>query len=94
MITVNHCKTYTLELSIPAKDRLYPMFRETYDKRDSEPFLHTDEIFAFIESEVRPFVPFKKVKSPGFRLYTKNPDKAINMTVTFTLSEKSLDWIH
>lgn len=94
MITVKHRKTYTLELSIPSDDKLYAMFRETYDKRDSEPFLHTNEIFAFIESEVRPLVPFKKVKSYGFRLYTANPDKAIGMVVTFYLSDTDLDFIH
>lgn len=93
MITVKHCKTYTLELEISSRESSYEMFREAYDKHDSEPFARTEDIFEFIEREVRPLIPFKKVHSPGFRLYSTNPDRVIGCVVTYKLSNMEFDFI-
>ena len=93
MITVKHRKTYTLELEISVSDPNHAMFKEAFDKADSEPFARTQDIFDFIEREVRPLVPFKKANSPGFRLYSSNPDRAIGCVVTFSLSGIEFDYI-
>lgn len=94
MITVHHRKTYTLKLDIPSNDKLYPTIRDAYDKAKSEPFLHTDEIFAFIEEKVRPLVPYKRFRAYGFRLHSGESKQSIGMTVTFTFSGNELDFIH
>ena len=93
MITVKHRKTYTLELEISVSDPNYAMFKEAFDKADSEPFARTQDIFDFIEHEVRPLIPFKKVNSPGFRLYSLNSERAIGCTVTYALAGVQTDFI-
>lgn len=93
MIIVNHRKTYSLECKITERDSLYNMFAEAHDKRESDPWLHTDEIFEFINKEVRPLVPFKKTYTYGYRLHKKH-NGDIEMVVTFDLSNKEFDIIH
>lgn len=93
MITINHCKTYTLDCEITKRDESYSMFNEAYENHDNDPWLHTDEIFKLIEKEIRPLVPFKKVGSYGYRLIKWN-NGTILMKVTFDLNEKKLDIIH
>lgn len=91
---INHRKTYTLEIEIDTYDDQYLMFREAHDKAETEPFLHTQEIFDLIDSDVRPLVPFKKVHGYSYRLCSANPDRGIKCIVTFNLSDKSIDFIH
>lgn len=93
-MTIKHRKTYTLEIEIDTFDSMYSMFREAYDKAETEPFIHTQEIFDLIDRDVRPLVPFKKVHGYRYRLYSGNPDSGIKCTVTFDLSSNSYDFIH
>ena len=68
MMMVKHRKTYTLEIEIDTYDSMYSMFREAYEKAESEPFIHTQKIFDLIERDVRPLIPFKSVHGYSYRL--------------------------
>lgn len=91
---IKHRKTYTLEVKIDKFSDEYAMFREAYDKAETEPFIHVQEIFDLIDRDVRPLVPFKKVHGYSYSLYSGNPDCGIKCLVTFNLSATVYDYIY
>ena len=93
MMTINHRKTYTLDVEITKIDEEYAMFRDAYDNADSEPFKYIEEIGDIIEKELKPLVPFKKVYSWGYRLNVIGRNEDIKMTVTFNLARSDIDII-
>ena len=89
---VKHKKTYTLEVVIDKFSSRYDLFREACDKADTDPFLHTNEIFKIIETEIKPLVPFKRICGGGYRL-VDTCTGVIKMLVTFDLSSTEIDFI-